>query len=119
MDLTSCLSLECGEMLCRRTFPTKWKEDVYKTYLRPTILYGGEAWCLRESQMGIFQRTDIQDESNEWGTEIELMMRWSEAMCLTEMGTLSRTEIHCESNVWSTAQRLKISQRLYVDVGYE
>ena len=26
--------------------------------LRPAILYGSEAWCLKESEMGILQRTE-------------------------------------------------------------
>ena len=31
---------------------------VHKSYIRPAILYGSEAWCLIESQMGILQRTE-------------------------------------------------------------
>ena len=31
---------------------------VYKQYVRPAILYGSEAWCLKESEMGILQRTE-------------------------------------------------------------
>ena len=37
-----------------------------KRYVRPAMLYGSEAWCLKESQMGILQRTEIHVESNMW-----------------------------------------------------
>ena len=45
-------------MLYGRRFPLRLKEAVNKGYVRPTILYGSEAWCLKESEMGIFQRTE-------------------------------------------------------------
>ena len=43
---------------CIRRFPIQLKEAVYECYVRPAILYGGEAWCLRESEMGILHRTE-------------------------------------------------------------
>ena len=42
---------ECGELLYGRKFPLKLKEAVHKSYIRPAILYGSEAWCLKESEM--------------------------------------------------------------------
>ena len=30
---------------------------VYKSYIRPAILYGNETWCLKESEMGILRWT--------------------------------------------------------------
>ena len=32
---------------------SKAERGCYKTYVRPAILYGSEAWCLEESEMGI------------------------------------------------------------------
>ena len=49
---------ECGELLCGRRFPLKLKAAVYKSYVRSVILYGSEAWCLKESVMGTLQRTE-------------------------------------------------------------
>ena len=46
---------ECGELLYCRRFPLKQKETVYKSYVRPVILCGSEAWCLMESEMGILR----------------------------------------------------------------
>ena len=44
---------ECGVLLYGRRFPLRQKGAVYESYVRPAILYGGEAWCLKESEMGI------------------------------------------------------------------
>ena len=49
--------MKCGRFLCGR-FPLKLKEAVYKSYIGPAILYGSEAWCPKESKMGILQRTE-------------------------------------------------------------
>ena len=34
------------------------KGAVYKSYVRPAMLYGSEAWCLKESVMVILLRTE-------------------------------------------------------------
>ena len=49
---------ECGELLYGRRFPLKLKGPVYKSNVRPAILYGSETWSLMESEMGILQRTE-------------------------------------------------------------
>ena len=49
---------ECGELLCGRRFPIKLNGVVHKRYARPAILYGSEAWCLKESEIGILLRTE-------------------------------------------------------------
>ena len=46
---------ECGELLHGRRFHLRLKGAVY----RSTILYGSEAWCLKESEMGMSQRTKV------------------------------------------------------------
>ena len=33
---------ECGELLCFSRFPLKLKGAVYRSYVRPAILYGNE-----------------------------------------------------------------------------
>ena len=35
----------CGELLYGRRFPLKLKGDDNKSYVRPAILHGSEAWC--------------------------------------------------------------------------
>ena len=44
---------ESNESLYGRRFPVKLKGAVYKSYIRPTMLYESESWCLNESEMGI------------------------------------------------------------------
>ena len=33
-------------------------KGLFISYVRPAILYGSEAWCLKESEMGILLRTE-------------------------------------------------------------
>ena len=49
---------ECSELLHGRRFSLKLKRIVYKSYVRPAILYGSEAWYLKEREMGILQRME-------------------------------------------------------------
>ena len=62
-----CLG-ECGELLCEKRFSLKLKGVVHESYVRPAMLHRSEAWYLKESEMGIFQKTEIQGESNVWST---------------------------------------------------
>ena len=39
---------ECGELLYGRRFLLKPKGAVYNSYVRPAILHGSEAWCLKK-----------------------------------------------------------------------
>ena len=36
-----------------RGFPVEVKRTVYESYVRPSILYGSEVWCLKESEMRV------------------------------------------------------------------
>ena len=59
---------ECRELLYGR-FPLKLKGAVCKSYVWPAMLYGSEAWCLKESEMGIFMKDrKIHGVSNVWST---------------------------------------------------
>ena len=39
---------ECGKLLYGRRFPPMLKGADDKSYVRPAILYGSEAWCPKE-----------------------------------------------------------------------
>ena len=41
-----------------RRFALKLKGVVCRSCVRPTILYGSEAWCMKENDLGILQRTE-------------------------------------------------------------
>ena len=49
---------ECSEILKGRRFSLKMKEKIYKSCVRSAMLYGSEAWCLREKGMAILRRTE-------------------------------------------------------------
>ena len=49
---------ECSEFFYGMRFPLRLKGAVYRSYVRPEILYGSEAWCLKESEMVILLRTE-------------------------------------------------------------
>ena len=49
---------ECGELLYSRRFPLRLKGAVYESYVGPAMLYGSEAWCLKEYEMGILWRIE-------------------------------------------------------------
>ena len=39
---------ECDELLYGRRFPLRMSGSVFESFVRPAILYGSEAWCLKE-----------------------------------------------------------------------
>ena len=48
---------QCGELLYGR-FPLRLKWSVYQSYVGPAMLYGNEAWCLKESEITILWRVE-------------------------------------------------------------
>ena len=46
------------ELLYGWRFPLRLKGVVYKTYVRPAMLYGSESWCLKESEMVILRKPE-------------------------------------------------------------
>ena len=58
---------ECSKLLCGKRFSLQLKWVVYKSYVRPAILYGSEIWCMKKREEGILQKTDIRVE-NVWST---------------------------------------------------
>ena len=49
---------ECSELLHCRRCPLRLNVAVHRSYIRSSILYGSEALCLIESEMGILQKTE-------------------------------------------------------------
>ena len=48
---------ECGELL-RGRFSLRMKGMVCRSCVRSAMLYGSEAWCLKENEMVILRRTE-------------------------------------------------------------
>ena len=51
-------SKECNKLSCGKRFPLRLKMATYKTYIRPPILYGCEAWHMKEGEMLILRWTE-------------------------------------------------------------
>ena len=49
---------KCSEILKSRRFSLQMKGKVYNSCVRSAMLYGSEAWCLREKEMAILRRTE-------------------------------------------------------------
>ena len=44
---------QSGKLYYGKNFVVKIKGSVYKIYVRPAILHGSNAWCLKEGNMAI------------------------------------------------------------------
>ena len=42
--------IECGVLLLGNRFSLRMKSKVYRCCIRSAILYGSEAWCLKENE---------------------------------------------------------------------
>ena len=49
---------ESGELLLGNRFLLKIKGKVYRCCIRSAILYGSEAWCIKENKKTILRRTE-------------------------------------------------------------
>ena len=49
---------ECSKILKGRRFSLEIKGNIYKSCVTSAMLYGSEAWCLREKEMAILRRTE-------------------------------------------------------------
>ena len=103
---TRCVWVKLRE-LCKllhgRRFPVRLKGDVYESYVRPAILYGSEAWCLKESEMGILQRTErsivrsmcgVQLKDSERSKDLMFMLGLNEAIDQLAMANSVRWYCH-------------------------
>ena len=76
-------------MLYGRRFHLRLNGAVYRSYVRPTILYGSETWCLKEGEMGILRRTErsmvramcgVQLKDRNRSTDLMFMLGLSETI---------------------------------------
>ena len=73
---------ECGEFQNGRRFPIKLKGAVYMSYVRSAILYGSEAWCLKEIEMGISRRTERSMERAMCGAQLKVKKKSTNFMLM-------------------------------------
>ena len=51
---------ELSGVLCDRRMPTGVKGKVYRTMIRPVLIYGSEAWTLRRREEERLERTEMR-----------------------------------------------------------
>ena len=72
-------------MLYNRIFALTPKGTFYKSYVRSAILYGSEAWCLKESEMGILQRTERSIMRTMCGVQLKDRKRSMDLMFMLDL----------------------------------
>ena len=63
---------EVSGVILDRRIPLKLKMKIYKSVLRPVLLYGAETWSLRKKEEDILERTEMR------------MVRWIAGISLLE-----------------------------------
>ena len=48
----------CGELLFGNKFPLRMKVKVYRCCVQSAVLYGSEAWCLKENEKAPLRKTE-------------------------------------------------------------
>ena len=77
--------MECCELLHDRRFLPKLKGAVYKSYVKPAILDGSEAWCLKERDMGILRRTERSMVRAMYGVQLKDRKRSTDLMLMLDL----------------------------------
>ena len=112
-----------SKLLYGRRFPLRVKGSVYESYVRPAILYGSEAWCLIESEMGILQRTKrymvramcgVLLKNRKSSTNLMFMLSLHETMDQLAM-TKSVKWVHQRSRLRKKVWRLAWEGKMYID----
>ena len=49
---------KCGKLSLGNWFPLRMKSKFYRCCVRSSILYGSDAWCLKENKKAILRRTE-------------------------------------------------------------
>ena len=99
------------------------KGAVYESYIGPAILYESDAWCLKESEIGILRRTerfmvramcglqlnDLQISCSRWVDQLAMAnsVRWYGHVLRREDGHVLRRALYFEVGGQRKKGRLK------------
>ena len=81
---------EVTGIICDKKMPRKLKCNVYKTVIRPSLLYGSECWTVGEKEEDLINRTEMG------------MLRW--ILGMSRQDKIRNEEIE-EDVVWRISQR--------------
>ena len=79
-------------MTCDRNIPTKLKDKVYKTAIKPAMVYGAECWAVRKKERKLHT------------TEMR-MLRWARGK--TRLDHVRNVDIWKEAHVYPMAEFLR------------
>ena len=75
----------CGDLLYGRRFRLRLKGAVYGSHVWPAMLYGSEASCLKEGEMGILRRTERSMEKAMRGVQLKDRKRSADLMVMLSL----------------------------------
>ena len=71
---------ECSELLYGRKYSLQLKGAINRNFAKSAILYGIEAWCLKECEMGILQRAERSMVRAICGVQLKDRKRYTDLM---------------------------------------
>ena len=69
---------ETAGVVLDKKVPLRLRMKVYKTVIRPVMLYGAETWALRRKEESLLERTEMR--MVRWITGVSLMQRMESEM---------------------------------------
>ena len=85
---------ETTGLMCNRNLPAKFKEKVYRTAIKPAMMYGAECWTVRKKK-----QTKLH-------TTTEMRMLWW-AIGNTRLDHVRKVDILKEASMFSMAEFLR------------
>ena len=80
-------------MMCDRNIPTKLKDTVYKTAIKPAMVYGAECWAVRKKEERKLHTTEMR------------MLRWARGK--TRLDHVRNVDIWKEARMYPMAEFLR------------
>ena len=93
---TWCKWKELSGVVCDKRMPIRLKGKVYKTMIRPVLMYGSETWALRRKEEQLIQRTEMR------------MLRWITGVTLKDK--IRSEDIRLKTGVADVKDKIKESR---------
>jgi exonuclease III len=84
---------EMSGIMCDKRMPIQLKAKVYKTVVRPVLMYGSELWALRKAEQQLIERTEMR------------MLRWM--LGVSRMERIRNVEIRKRVGVVNISDKMR------------
>jgi hypothetical protein len=84
---------EMSGIMCDKRMPIELKAKVYKTVVRPVLMYGSELWALRKAEQQLIERTEMR------------MLRWM--LGVSRMERIRNVEIRKRVGVVNISDKMR------------